>query len=69
MGYRVKIYPSGGRAGWLEWGRLAPAYSKGTYYPHPTHAIRAAESWAKKHPGGRAEVQIYSSGEVTHEVG
>jgi hypothetical protein len=67
MGYRVKIYPRAGRSGWLEWGKLAPAYSQGTYYPHPSAANAAAGRWVKKHPGGRAEVVIYSSGEVVNE--
>ena len=68
MGYRVKIYPSAGRSGWLEWGRLASSYSKGTYYPHPSNAIAAAKRWVDRHPNGRAEVQIYTTGEVIHEV-
>lgn len=67
MGYRVRIFPANGRSGYLQWGRLAPAYSQGTYYPHPSNACKAAESWIKRHPDGRAQVEIYSSGEVIRE--
>lgn len=68
MGYRVKIYPSAGRSGWLEWGKLASSYNQGTYYSHPSAAKKAAGNWVKKHPGGRAEVVIYSTGEVVNEL-
>lgn len=67
MGYRVKIYPSDGRSGWLEWGKRASAYSQGTYYANPSAAYRAAETWVKKHPAGRAEVLIYTTGEIVRE--
>lgn len=67
MGYRVKIFPLHGRSGYMEYGRVAQAYRKGTYYPHPSSANVAAQRWAKNHPGGRAQVEIYSTGEVIGE--
>lgn len=68
MGYRVRIFPANGRSGFLEWGRLAPSYGKGTYYPHPSNAHAAAERWVKRHPGGRAQIEVYSSGEIVSEI-
>lgn len=68
MGYRVKAFPTNGHAGYLSYGNIGPAYNQGTYYPHPSNAIRAAQTWVNRHPGGRAQIEIYRTGEVVDEV-
>lgn len=67
MGYSVKIFPPNGRSGFLQYGRLAPAYSQGTYYSHPSAARKAAESYVAKHAGRRAQVVMYRTGELVDE--
>lgn len=68
MGYSVKIYPPNGRSGLLKRGGLAPAWSVGTYYDHPSGARKAAKSWVAKHPEGRAEIIRFMTRDLVENI-
>ena len=69
MGYSVVITPVAGRRGLLKRGNLAPAWSIGTYYHHPSSARRAALSWLSQHPGGKAEIIKFKDKSVIESYG
>jgi len=68
MGYLVRIKPEAGRSGMLQRGGLAPVWSMGTYYHHPSAARNAANGWVAKHPGGRAEILKFTTQEVVEII-
>lgn len=65
MSYKVKIIPQHSAEGWLAKG-CKTAFP--TYYPNPSHAVRSAEGYVRRHPGDVCHILTWRDDVFVQEV-
>lgn len=66
MGYRVLCFKRDETSGYLDHGKLS-RWGLGTWYPHPSAALKAAKNWVSKTPYAYAKVFTHD-GALVEEV-